>query len=85
MFKMDDAFLVNIKDGRAMDVSGNIDAENRNMIIHKKHGGLNQQWDVVYADEWTGEPKKGELKTSVSMLREISTLSLQWTNTDTLT
>jgi type IV secretory pathway VirD2 relaxase len=22
---------------------------------------LNQQWDIVYADEWKGEPKKGEL------------------------
>jgi len=22
---------------------------------------LNQQWDIVYVDEWKGEPKKGEL------------------------
>ena len=22
---------------------------------------MNQQWDIVYADEWKGEPKKGEL------------------------
>ena len=44
-----------------MDVQGNVDAENRNIITYKKHGGLNQQWDVVYADQWKGEPVKGEL------------------------
>ena len=44
-----------------MDVSGNIDAEQRNIVINKNDGGLNQQWDVVYADEWKGEPVKGEL------------------------
>jgi len=42
-------------------VSGNIDQENRNIEVHNKNGGLNQQWDIVYADEWKGEPKKGEL------------------------
>jgi len=44
-----------------MDVSGGQDTENRNIISYKKHGGINQQWDVVYADEWKGEPGKGEL------------------------
>jgi hypothetical protein len=44
-----------------MDVSGNVDQENRMIISYKKHGGLNQQWDVVYLDEWKGEPGKGEL------------------------
>jgi hypothetical protein len=61
MFKMNDAFLTNIKDGRVMDVSGNIDSDNRNIIVHKLHKGLNQQFDVVYTDDWEGEPKKGEL------------------------
>jgi hypothetical protein len=44
-----------------MDVSGGKDVENQNIISYKKHGGINQQWDVVYADEWKGEPGKGEL------------------------
>ena len=44
-----------------MDVSGNVDAENRNIEAHNKHGKINQQWDVVYTDEWKGEPGKGEL------------------------
>jgi hypothetical protein len=42
-------------------VSGNVDAENRNIQVHTKNNGINQQWDIVYTDEWKGEPKKGEL------------------------
>jgi hypothetical protein len=44
-----------------MDVNGNVDAEQRNIEMYKRHGGLNQQWDVIYVDEWKGEPGKGEL------------------------
>jgi hypothetical protein len=60
MFRLKDAFIVNDQ-GKVMDVSGGIDAENRNIIAHNKHGKINQQFDIVYVDEWTGEPKKGEL------------------------
>ena len=61
MFKMEGAFFTNFRSNKVMDVSGNVDAENRNIIMYKKHGGLNQQWDIVYVDEWKGEPGKGEL------------------------
>ena len=44
-----------------MDVSGGVDAENRNIIMYTKHGKINQQWDLIYADEYKGEPVKGEL------------------------
>jgi hypothetical protein len=44
-----------------MDVSGGRDVENQNIIVWGKHGKINQQWDLVYADEWKGEPGKGEL------------------------
>jgi len=44
-----------------MDVSGASDTENRNIICWKKHGGLNQQWDVIYVDEMPAELKKGDL------------------------
>jgi hypothetical protein len=27
----------------------------------KKNGGLNQQWDLIYADEYPDEPTKGQL------------------------
>jgi uncharacterized protein YneR len=60
MFSMEGAFMVNEK-GKVMDVSGGKDNENQNIIMYKRHGGLNQQWDVVYADEYPDEPKKGEM------------------------
>jgi hypothetical protein len=62
-------FLTNEK-GNVMDVSGNKDKENQNIIVYKKHGGLNQQWDVVYSDQWKGEPKKGELNKEYGMYVE---------------
>ena len=58
---MEGAFFVNYKNGKVMDVSGGADTENRNIIMYTKHGKINQQWDLVYADEWKGEPGKGEL------------------------
>ena len=59
MFRLDGAFIVN-EHGKVFDVSGGVDAENRNVIIYNKHGKINQQWDVLYTDEWKGEPVKGE-------------------------
>jgi hypothetical protein len=43
-----------------LQVQGNIDSEMRSIDNNKETGALNQQWDVVYADEWKGEPGKGE-------------------------
>jgi len=61
MFSMRGTFLTNIKNGKVMDVTGKRDAENQNIHMYNKHGQTNQQWDVVYADEWKGEPTKGQL------------------------
>jgi hypothetical protein len=36
----------------------------------KKHGGLNQQWDVVYADEYPAEPTKGQFNKDFGMYVE---------------
>lgn len=33
-----------------MDVHGGHDHEGRNIIVWNKHNGINQQWDIVYAD-----------------------------------
>jgi hypothetical protein len=41
MFKMEGNFLTNIQNRKVMDVSGNRDAENQNIHMWKKHGGLN--------------------------------------------
>jgi hypothetical protein len=60
MFRMKGAFITN-EHGKVVDVSGGSDTENRNIIVHPKHGKINQQWDIVYVDEWKGEPGKGEL------------------------
>jgi len=57
---MKGAFLTN-DHGKVMDVHGNRDDENRDIIVWNRHGGRNQQWDVVYADQWKRDPIKGEL------------------------
>jgi hypothetical protein len=67
---MQGAFMTNIQNHKVMDVSGNRDSENQNIHMWKKHGGRNQQWDVVYKDQWKGEPKKGELNTEYGMYVE---------------
>jgi hypothetical protein len=60
MFRKDGEFIVNEK-GKVLDVAGGVDAENRNIIVHPRHGKVNQRWKVIYVDEYPGEPKKGEL------------------------
>jgi hypothetical protein len=44
-----------------MDIHGNRDEENRNIIVWKRHGGLNQQFDRIYKDKYPKDPKKGQL------------------------
>lgn len=44
-----------------MEVESNRDAENQNIVLRGKSGKINQLWDIVYVDEFKGEPKKGEL------------------------
>jgi len=67
---MEGAFLTNIKNQKVLDVHGNHDAENRNLIWFKKNGGLNQQFDIVYVDEWKGEPQKGEFSPDFGLFVE---------------
>jgi hypothetical protein len=50
-----------------MDVHGNRDEENRDVIVWKKHGKLNQQFDVIYADQWKRDPIKGEFNSDFGM------------------
>jgi hypothetical protein len=60
MFRYRGGFLQNER-GKVMDIHGNRDEENRDIIVWKKHGGLNQQWDIIYKDQYPRDPKKGEL------------------------
>jgi membrane carboxypeptidase/penicillin-binding protein PbpC len=71
MFRYQSPFVVNDK-GKVMDVSGNRDTENQNILMYRKHGKLNQQWDVVYMDQWKGEPGKGEMNTDFGLLVEMT-------------
>jgi hypothetical protein len=43
LFRYQDGFVVNEK-GKVLDVQGGLDAENRNIIMHTKHGKVNQRW-----------------------------------------
>jgi len=60
LFRWQAPYMVNEK-GKVLDVHSGKDEENRNIIVWKKHGGLNQQWDLIYADAYPDEAKKGEL------------------------
>jgi hypothetical protein len=60
MFRLQGEFIVNER-GKVFDVSGGVDAENRNIIVHNKHGKVNQRFKVIYVDEYPREPVKGEL------------------------
>jgi hypothetical protein len=60
MWRYKDVYVTNER-GKVLEVQGNIDSENRNIGAQKRGNGFNQHWDIVYADEWKGEPGKGEL------------------------
>ena len=60
MFKLEGSQIVNEK-GKVWDVQGGVDGENKNVMVFNKHGKVNQEWDVIYVDEYEKEPVKGEL------------------------
>jgi hypothetical protein len=60
LFRYQGASIVNER-GKVLEVQGNVDTEQRNIGVNTQKNGIYQQWDIVYADEWKGEPGKGEL------------------------
>jgi len=45
-----------------LNIQGKTDTEGRHIQANEaKNGQAYQQWDIVYVDEWKGEPGKGEL------------------------
>jgi hypothetical protein len=40
LFRSQAPFVVNEK-GKVLDVAGGVDSENRNIIVHQKHGKIN--------------------------------------------
>jgi hypothetical protein len=61
--------IVNEK-GKVFDIEGGVDVENRNIIAHNKHNGINQQFDIIYVDEYPAEPKKGEFNADFGLYVE---------------
>ena len=61
--------IINEK-GKAVDVHGGQDHENRNIIVWNRHNGLNQRWRIRYVDTLKPEPKKGELNTEFGLYVE---------------
>ena len=57
---MKGAYLTN-DHGKVMWVQGDLDDEQRYIYAYKRKNHVSQQWDVIYADQWKRDPKKGEL------------------------
>lgn len=51
--------IVNVKDGRCLDVKGNRDVEGQDVVVWRKHNGLNQRWKILYLDNKEEEQDKG--------------------------
>jgi hypothetical protein len=45
-----------------LSILNNQDVENKHITANEKPDDrIAQQWDILYTDEWKGEPGKGEL------------------------
>jgi hypothetical protein len=60
MFRMKGAYLTNER-GKVAWVQGDVDQESRHIYIDNRKNKTSQQWDVIYADQWKRDPRKGEL------------------------
>jgi len=47
--------------GKVMWVQGDQDTESRYIYAGKRKNHVSQQWDIIYADHWKRDPRKGEL------------------------
>jgi hypothetical protein len=71
MFKyVNNANIQGIRDKRVMDVSNYQDTEGRAVGFYRRHNKSNQQFDIVYADTWAPDPKKGELNKEFGLFVE---------------
>jgi len=44
-----------------MEVYQNKDLEKQQIRLNRRNNKLYQQWDIIYVNDFKGEPKKGEL------------------------
>jgi hypothetical protein len=69
MFRVQDSYIVNEK-GKVIEVQGDVDAENRNIVVGNKNNKTGQRWRVVYVDEYEKEPTKGQLNKKFGLVVE---------------
>jgi len=60
MWSYDGTYVTNER-GKVIEVNGKQDGEGRHLDGVAKDNGFYQHWDVVYGDEWKGEPAKGDM------------------------
>jgi hypothetical protein len=60
MFRMKGQYLTN-DHGKVAWVHADMDQESRHIYVAKRKNHASQQWDIIYADQWKRDPKKGEL------------------------
>jgi hypothetical protein len=60
MFYTDGTYIRN-NHGKVLSIEGCTDTEMRRIVAENRSGKLCQQWEILYLDEYKGEPKKGDL------------------------
>jgi hypothetical protein len=66
---MKGAYLTN-EHGKVAWVQGDVDSESRHIYVQNRQNKVSQQWDIIYADQWKRDPKKGELNKRFGLLVE---------------
>jgi hypothetical protein len=69
MFRMKGQYLTN-DHGKVAWVQGDVDAESRHIYVANRQTKTSYQWDIIYADQWKRDPKKGELNKRFGMYVE---------------
>jgi hypothetical protein len=70
MFRMKGAYLTNDK-GKVAWVHADIDQESRHIYVANRKNHVSQQFDIIYAEHWKRDPKKGELNKRFGLRVEI--------------
>jgi len=64
MFRVEGTHIMNGLEGKetAVSILHNTDTESKHITVNEKADDrISQEWEIVYADTWKGEPGKGEL------------------------
>jgi hypothetical protein len=61
MFETDGTYINAVDHkNKFMNVQGATDSEGRHVQANEnKSGKIHQQWEIVFVDQWKGEPTKG--------------------------